>query len=216
LYSSNQASRDFQVFCVDNATYVHAAAKEDLDAVKSSGIVNLRRFCYEAAAESKLRAVKHYITSHLPELLSSMKLQISQNRPKTSRKSHTTIKFRSTVDTVCTKVQQHEAKSSLERTKLVQGRLADKAVSIHTKWTDHSMEKARGWSTWHWSTYKAACLHEGCHYTNSQGHFNWNANLVSEMNQDLETPWNEMIGTAVDSCDNCLVVNELQRSHNWL
>ncbi|KAE9987174.1 hypothetical protein EG328_003643 [Venturia inaequalis] len=216
MYPASNSNQRLEVFCIDNDTYAKAAEKDNHIGVQSSGIKNLRRYCYQAAAESKLRAANNFITKRIPNLLNSMKLQIEKNRPKTSSKSHATIKFRKTVDAIRSKIHQYEAKSKLERTDSLQGKIVNVAISAVPKWTRKGKREARGWSGWHWSTYKSACLHDGCHYTRRQGNFDWNSDLGSEMQKVLETPWTEVTGTAVNSHDTCLLADELRRAHSQI
>lgn len=141
MYSVGNSTHGLSVFCIDNDTYARAAEQDNHYGVQSSGIKNLRRFCYQAAAQSKLRAANHFITKRIPDILESMKLRMEQNRPKTSEKSYATIKSRKTVDDVRSKIQRYGAKSKLERADSLQGRIVDEAISALPKWT--KMERKR-------------------------------------------------------------------------
>lgn len=98
MYSVGNSTHGLSVFCIDNDTYARAAEQDNHHRLQSSGIKNLRRFCYQAAAQSKLRAANHFIIKRILDILESMTSRIEQNRPKNSGESYAIIKFRKNVD----------------------------------------------------------------------------------------------------------------------
>jgi hypothetical protein len=82
---------NLRVFCVSSRAYEDFTSKGDDEMVDKSGIPALRCFCLATAADTQLQDSKHFLTSKLTRLLSSVQIWLDQCGTKQESTDQQTI-----------------------------------------------------------------------------------------------------------------------------
>jgi hypothetical protein len=205
-YAQQFKNQHFEVFITSNTTYEMASENNDTQLLQSSGIPDLRRFCYFLAADEQHAQYKHYLKTLVAGLLNSIQMWIEYHDDRFA------IAHRELKDMVESKVRSLESglqeanqtveKEALESFQNVRG--CDRSIS---RWQAASLEKETVYSDvrhsgWRWNQYAAWCRRGGDYSTKARGPANWDHEYICEIREDLQGPFqpfkNELSGIFED------------------
>ncbi|QDS70628.1 hypothetical protein FKW77_000678 [Venturia effusa] len=177
---------DFSVFCVDNKSYKTGAMKggKAIEDVRSSGIPKLRLFFHRMSIQAQISEL-YSLASRLEELVNSLLLW---NDPSKRDMTHELFesKLKEMKRALGASIDEQRSFSVDNLADELSSLLSDKSLTLSF---EEAKEKADLWGLeYKASQYNAWVIKDGNHRTKGRGAANWNAELATPLQQDLDRP----------------------------
>ncbi|KAI1307550.1 hypothetical protein F5Y03DRAFT_405608 [Xylaria venustula] len=198
-YEDDVPGNSLNVFCASNKLYWDWRGKpkdEAMPRLTLSGILHIRQHCMSMVSESQYVAAKKYMRDDIGVLLGELDLWVQSGQGSLSAERKASI--RRTLDTLerklylslCGRTSGLHVANAYKRefdTKLYrpQGERLG-------RWSAAARDASDDWSCWHHSSYAAFCRNYGSHCTAKIGLRNWNQEIIEEMTDDLNPPWEQL------------------------
>ncbi|KAK2743243.1 hypothetical protein FQN57_004932 [Myotisia sp. PD_48] len=180
---------NLNIFFTDVYSYFDPINEQQIDV---TGIPELRKFCYAIRLNAIQAAVSNFLNNALPSLIYSLEVWFDA---ATKADSHITHK---PVDTI--NIQEkiaHFRRVWAESLQRVREETISKTFRLgHYSFQQAGVEACETWESFHHSSYRAWCAHNGTHTTEKQGYRCWNSELIDEMTSTLEESWETLFGVA--------------------
>ncbi|KAI4253029.1 MAG: hypothetical protein LQ352_003952 [Teloschistes flavicans] len=183
---------------------VNAAGYNEEDAlpvsVDATGIPQLRSLMLELPAKERLDALKTYCWGHLPSLISSMeswsvqatiarRLELREVVAK-PRKSAEGV-----IATLCREIMSHLEKTIVAT---IQGRRKPHWIGEGVKQIRIIEQHTKS------TTFRTWCKYDGNHATKACPHWNWNAEFLKPVMEDMGQAWQDFDEACVQTYKHCL------------
>jgi energy-coupling factor transporter ATP-binding protein EcfA2 len=187
-YSSQVEGETIEVFPVSNTSYESGVVKGDHEAVDSSGIPKLRRYCYSLAAAEQYTQYSHFLKTLIAGVLNAIQVWVDCTDDKLREMSKRKIKdvdermldLEKDISTLHRDIQNMVIKDFGE---------VKKYESRASYWTAAALERAKKFaSEWHNSSYAAWCRRFGVHKTKLRPYTNWNHEFLWMERMELISP----------------------------
>ncbi|KAI1275476.1 hypothetical protein F5Y07DRAFT_389933 [Xylaria sp. FL0933] len=197
LYRHEVPGSQLKVFCASNAIYWDWREKPKDDSLPYlilSGILAIRQHCMSMVSESQYVAAKKYMRDDIGVLLGELDLWVQSGQGSLSAERRESI--RNTLDTLerklflelCGRASKLNVANTYKRefdTKLYQPQ--GERVG---QWGIAAKGKSDDWNDV--TSYAAFCRNYGTHCTRTIGWRNWNEEMLEQMTNDLNPPWEQL------------------------
>ncbi|KAI1348075.1 hypothetical protein F5Y01DRAFT_228690 [Xylaria sp. FL0043] len=199
LYRHEVPGNQLKVFCASNAIYWNWRERpkdESLPYLILSGILAIRQYCMSMVSESQYVAAKKYMRDDIGVLLGELDLWVQSGQGSLNAERRESI--RNTLDTLekklflelCGRASKLNVANTYKQefdTKLYQPQ--GERVG---QWGVAAKGKSDDWNGWHHASYAAFCRNYGTHCTRTIGWRNWNEEMLEQMTNDLNPPWEQL------------------------
>ncbi|KAI0975511.1 hypothetical protein F4678DRAFT_417505 [Xylaria arbuscula] len=198
-YQGDVPGNSLKVFCASNTLYRDWRGKpvdEAMPRLILSGILNIRQHCMSMVSESQYVAAKKYMRDDIGVLLGELDLWVQSGQGSLSAERKASI--RSTLDTLERKLDL-ELRGRMSGLHIVNAYKREFDTKLYRpqgerlgRWSAAARDASDDWSCWHHSSYAAFCRNYGNHCTAKIGPRDWNQEIIEEMTNDLNPPWEQL------------------------
>ncbi|CAK3865599.1 Hypothetical predicted protein [Lecanosticta acicola] len=191
LQSRYEFDPPIPVFCVSNKNYqAHLRGYDLMEPptldVKACGIPSLRRMLYRFPAEPKMEVLSNICRADLPLTLNS--LELCCGKPLSYQIAIVEKAIAQPKQDCVTSISEARQQLAAEFHKLVHGFI----LSHGPNWQLQAQKLCNEWTRHNQATFRAICKHNGQwvrkkNRVYGREHFNWNAELVQVMQEELQT-----------------------------
>ncbi|KAI0865909.1 hypothetical protein F4860DRAFT_458178 [Xylaria cubensis] len=200
LYKHEVPDNSLQVFCASNTMYWDHRDAPKVTAMpylNLSGVLAIREHCMAIVSESQYMAATKYMRDDIGVLLGELDLWVQSGQG--SLNGEKKEKIRNALDMLDRKLK----KGLLGRTSALNNvadlykkefktRIYRPQANYVSRWSIAAKSAGNDWSCWHHQTYSAFCRNYGTHSTAAVGPRSWNQEIIEEMTNDMNTPWDEL------------------------
>ncbi|KAI0431968.1 hypothetical protein F5Y09DRAFT_303069 [Xylaria sp. FL1042] len=204
LYKQEVPDNQLRVFCASNAIYWDwrdEPKDKSMPHLRLSGILAIRQHCMSMVSESRYIAALKYMRDDIGVLLAELDLWIQSGQGSLSAERKESI--RNTLDALegnlclelCGRTSGLKIANTYKRE--FDTNIYQQQVERMGRWGVVAKVKSEFWAGWHHSSYAAFCRNYGIYRTEAAGRWNWNEEIIGEMTNDLNPPW-EQLQTSLD------------------
>ncbi|KAI0183617.1 hypothetical protein EV127DRAFT_352330 [Xylaria flabelliformis] len=194
LYKHEVPDNSLQVFCASNTMYWDHRDAPKVTAMpylNLSGVLAIREHCMAIVSESQYMAATKYMRDDIGVLLGELDLWVQSGQG--SLNGEKKEKIRNALDTLDRKLKKGllGRRSALNNVAdLYKEEFKTRIYRPQGIWSIAAKSASNDWSCV--KTYSAFCRNYGTHSTAAVGPRSWNQEIIEEMTNDMNTPWDEL------------------------
>ncbi|KAJ5639534.1 uncharacterized protein N7484_007396 [Penicillium longicatenatum] len=189
-YSETFKEATLNVFCVSNTWYEKYRQKEKsgttLKLVTTSGIPELRKFCYLLCAKSRFDEDKHFIRHTLSSIITSIG---AYAKPESFAPAKNPTNNLGKVEDIRRSVLSEFVAAEKQFLALFKDLILGLFENRYQHWQEAAIEKGREWKKWDLPQYKTWCHKNGKARTLGGQLIDWNSELIWKMRMELDLQW---------------------------
>ena len=199
VYAESFSPKRLPVFCIDNAFY----QEQDFpQAVKMSGIPDLRRYCLSLPGRALFRSADIFLGSQLPALVNSLEIWLEAAHTAGTQSFSNILDVESLHDDLDFKLEtwktdfSRKCRDSLKTPcskhldcYVLDFRLIHFSDRKEAAILAEACSTCDSWNSMHHTSYQAWVRHDGTYSTKTVKHKCWNTELVGSLNHVLTRYW---------------------------